>query len=35
MGCWWAIGLWLAADFEADVADGWLVGRWALVGSGF
>jgi hypothetical protein len=24
----------LAADFEADVADGLVVGRWTLVGSG-
>ena len=35
MGCWWAVGLWLAADLETDVADGLLVGDWTLVSSGF
>jgi hypothetical protein len=29
---WWVVGLWLAADFEADVADGLLVGDGVLVG---
>jgi hypothetical protein len=31
MGCWWTVGLWLAADFEADVADGLVVGLLAFL----
>ncbi len=36
MGGWLGVGVgWLAADVEADVADGLLVGGWGwLVGSG-
>jgi hypothetical protein len=35
MGWWWVVGVGFAADLEADVADGLLVGRWGWVRSGF